>query len=118
MVESVLPVVTEAEQVKEVADCRRIVRYIRVGGTHFRVGEIVPAAGGHGTDVPVPLDELENGNVIRIVVRDVAGSGIRRNDKQRNARAIPEVVERLNITGVVITTAFVESNHDRRLAPD
>ena len=62
---------TEAEQVEQVADRRSIVRHIRIGRAHYRVGHIVPAAVGDRTETPVPLDEFEDGDVIRIVVRDV-----------------------------------------------
>ena len=36
---------------------------------------------------------------------------------QRNARAIAEEVERLNITGIVVAAAFVEGDEDRRVLP-
>ena len=36
--------ITEAEQVEKIADCRSIVRHIRIGRAHHWVGHIVPAA--------------------------------------------------------------------------
>ncbi len=81
-------------------------------------GHVVPAAGGHRTETPVPLDKLEDGDVIRIVVRDVSRFGVGRHHHQRNARAVAEIVERLNITRVVIAAAFVEGNDNRRIAPE
>src|ERR1700761_8296236 len=105
MLRGVFADLIKAEQVEEVADGRRIVRHIRIGRAYLRVGHVVPAEGGHRTEIPVPLDELEDGNVIRIVVRDVSCAGVGRYNHERNPGTVAEVVERLNVAGVVITAA-------------
>ena len=67
---------------------------------------------------PVPLDELQDRNVIGVIVRDVAGLGVGRNHDQRNARAVAEEVERLHVTGVVVAAAFVEGDEDGGVLPE
>ena len=63
-------------------------------------------------------DEFENRDVIRVVVRDLSEStGIGRNGNHRNAGAVTEEVERLNITRVVVATAFVKGDQRSRCRP-
>ena len=66
---------------------------------------------------PVPLDELQDRNVVGVFVRDVAGLGVLRNHDQRNARAVAEEIQRLHIAGVIVAAAFVEGDEDRCVLP-
>ena len=100
-------VVTEVEKFEQVTDRRTVDRHIWVSPLRLRVGEIVAAAACDGVQIPIPLDEFEDGNVIGIVVRDVPPCGVGRHNDQRNPRAVAEEVQRLNITGIIIAAAFV-----------
>src|SRR5580704_14012389 len=62
-------VAVEVEQLEQVADCRTVRWNVGAAGRD-RVGEIIPAAGGYRRQTPVPLDKLEDGDVIGVVVRD------------------------------------------------
>ena len=59
-----------------------------------------------------------NWNVVGILVRDVAGLGIRRNDDERDASYIAEEVEDLSVAGVVIAAAFVGGNENGCALPE
>src|ERR1700739_2365614 len=83
----------------------------------FWIREVVPAAIGQGRESPVPFDELDDRDVIGVVVRNVTGFGEPRNHQQGDARAIAEVIERLNVTGVIVTAAFVKGDEDRGALP-
>src|ERR1700731_557025 len=72
------------------------------------VGQIVPAPGGDRAEAPVRFDELERRDMIRVSVRDVTALAEWRHDDQGNAGAVAEVIERLNIAGVVVSAALVE----------
>jgi hypothetical protein len=65
-------VVSEVEQIKEVADGRGIERHIRVAFLGDGVREIIAAAMGERLQIPIPLDELENRDVVGVSVADVA----------------------------------------------
>ena len=85
---------SEIEQIKKVANGRpvdwniiadrRVVR---------RVRQVIAAAAGDRRQAPVVFDELQNRNMVRIVVRNVAPPGVRRNHNQRNARAVAEEID-------------------------
>src|ERR1700723_1796801 len=102
----------EGEQLEQVADSRAVGGHVYVATGSDRVGEVVAAAVGYRRQVPVPLDELEHGNVIRVVVGDDATLGVGRDDDHRDAGAISEEVDGLNVTGVIVTAAFVEGDED------
>ena len=70
-------VVSEVEQIKEVADGRGIERHIGVAFLGDGVREIVAAAMGERLQIPIPLDELENRDVVGVSVADVAAPGER-----------------------------------------
>jgi predicted thioesterase len=55
-----ISMVVEVEHVKEIAEGRTVERYIRVIVVDNRVREIVPAPLGQRTQMPIPLDELQN----------------------------------------------------------
>src|SRR6266567_3288080 len=63
------------------------------------------------------FDELQHGGEVAILVRDVVGFCIWRNDEQRNARPIPEGIQ-LGWRDVVIKpTIIVPSQKDRAVVP-
>jgi hypothetical protein len=64
------------------------------------------------------FDELQNRNMVRIVVGNVAWRGVWRNYNQRNARAVAEEIERLHISRVVIAAPFVYSHENCGGAPE
>ena len=111
---SVQHLASEVKQVKKVANGRgvgwgivadrRVVR---------RVWQVIAAAAGDRRQAPVVFDELQNRNMVRIVVGNVARVGVRRNHNQRNARAVAEEIERLHISRVVIAAAFIHRHENR-----
>src|SRR5690349_6057610 len=50
--------------------------------------------------------------MVGVSVADVAALGKRRNDDERNARPVTEEVQRLNVTGVVVTAALVKGDDE------
>src|SRR5262249_5376790 len=58
---------------------------------------------------------LHDGGVVGVRVADMASPGERRDDDQRNARAIAEEVQRDHGAGVPVTAAFVKGDDERRL---
>ena len=65
-------VMVETKQIEKVSDGRAIERHIRIVVIRNWVREIVPAAIGQRLQIPVSLDELQDGNVVRVGVGDVA----------------------------------------------
>src|ERR1700736_5971692 len=63
--------------------------------------------------MPVPLDELQDRDVIGVSVVDVATLPEGGDDDERNARAVAEEVERLDVAGVIVAAAFVEGDDKR-----
>src|SRR5271170_1175461 len=63
-----LVVVREVEQVEEIADGRTVDRYIGIAIGSNRVGEVVAAAVCDGLHAPVPLDELQDRNMVGVVM--------------------------------------------------
>jgi hypothetical protein len=115
---TVLDVVSEVEQVKKVANGRRVDWGILADRRIVRrVWQVIAAAAGDRRQVPVVFDELQNRNMVRIVVGNVTRVGVRRNHNQRNARAVAEEIERLHISRVVIAAAFVCSHENCSGAP-
>ena len=68
-------VVSEVEQIKEIADGRGIERHIGIVFLDNGVREIIAAAMGKRLQIPIPLDELENRDVVGVSVADVAAPG-------------------------------------------
>ena len=48
---------------------------------------------------------------------DVASLSVGRDDDQRDAGAVAEEVERLNVSGVVVAAAFIEGDEDCGVPP-
>src|ERR1700678_4316032 len=91
----------EVEEVEQVVQCRRVQR--RIGPRQlYRVREVIPTAVRHRLQAPVALDELENRDMGRVLVRDESPVAQRqvlriRHDDQRDARAVAEEVHRLYV---------------------
>ena len=103
----------EVEEVKEIADGRAVQRHIGIIVVRDWVREIVAAAVSERFEVPVALDEFEDGNVISVAMADVAAGGEGRHDDERNAWAIAKEIERLDVAGIVVTAAFVHGDDKR-----
>src|SRR5258705_12725045 len=103
-------VLGEVEEVEKIAEGRAVERHIGILVVHDGVREVIAAAMGQGLEVPIPLDELEDGDVVGVGVADVAAGGEGRNRDQRNARAITEEVQRLDIAGVIEAAALVHGD--------
>src|ERR1700733_15975006 len=71
----------------------------------------------NGPQAPVTFDEFDDGNMVSIAVVDHATGGIRRDDEKRDAGAIAEEVDRLDITGVIVSAAFIEGDEDGSARP-
>ena len=78
-VAALIAMLAEAEEVKQVAKRRRIPRNIWIPIFNKRIGEVVAAAIADRWQIPVALDELEDGNVVRILMRNVAGLRVGRD---------------------------------------
>src|SRR5580704_6028009 len=110
-----LLIVREVEQVKQIADGRAVHLNVRTARRRYRVREVVAAAVGHSLQAPVALDELQDRNVIRIIVRNVARLRVRRYYEENNTRAVTEEIERLYIPGVIVASTLVLRDEDRRV---
>src|SRR6516165_9024310 len=111
--------VSKVEQVKKVANGRGVGWGIVADRSVVRrVWQVIAAAAGNRRQAPVVFDELQNRNMVRIVVGNVARVGVRRNHNQRNARAVAEEIEGLHISRVVIAAAFVYSHENCSGAPE
>ena len=102
------------EHIEQIADGRAVARDIGITADN-RIREIIAASAGQRSQVPIPLDKLQDRRVVRIRVADMTACGERRDNNQWNARAIPEKVNRLNVAGIVVTTAFVKGDDERSL---
>ena len=106
----------EVEQFEQIADSRAIDWHVWVAPS-LRIGKVVAATLSQRLESPVPFDELQYGDVVRVVVSDVACFCVRRNHDERNARAVAKVVEWLHVAGVVVTAAFVHGDEDCSARP-
>jgi hypothetical protein len=107
----------KVEGVEQIVQRRTIGGHIGVGRYGW-IREIVASVRANCAQSPVPLDEFNDGNMVCVAVVDDASGGVRRNDQQRDTGAIAEVIYRLDVTGVVITAAFIEGDEDRRARPE
>src|ERR1700679_132015 len=86
----------EVEEVEQIVQRRRVQR--RIGPRQlYRIREVIPAAVRYRLHAPVALDEFENRDMVRVLVRDVPVMAQRqvlriRHDDQRNTRAVAEEV--------------------------
>jgi len=110
-------VLGEAEQLEQVTDCGPIYRYVRFAGFRNGVGEVIPATDRNRFQLPVPLDELQNRNVVGVVVGYASTRRELGNHDHRDTRAISEEVQGLHVSGVVVTAAFVKGDEDCGVGP-
>ncbi len=103
------------EHVEQIAQRRTVKRNVRIAFRRNRVWKIVPAANRQRSQTPIPLDELQDRDMVPISVVDVAALGEVRNDDERNAWPIAKEIQRLHVSGVIETTAFVEGDDERGL---
>jgi hypothetical protein len=88
----------EIKQVHEVAYRWAVDRDVRIVFLHFWIWEIVSAAVRQRRQSPVGFDELQNGNVVGVVVRDVAWLGEFGDYERGDSRSIAEEVDGLNVS--------------------
>jgi hypothetical protein len=62
--------VPEIEHVEKIADRRAVHRHVGIVSIGVRVREIVAAAMGEPTDVPIALDELQDRDMVGIAVHN------------------------------------------------
>src|SRR6266478_5747141 len=108
----VVGAMVELEHVEKIAEGRAIRRHIRIVVVLRRIRKIIPAPTGQRLQMPVSLDELQNRDVVCICMVNVPALGERRHNDQRDARPIAEEVQRLDIAGVIVTTAFIEGDDE------
>src|SRR5579884_480673 len=108
----------EVEGVHQVADGGAVGGDVRVVFCDDGVRQVVAAAAGERRKFPVLLNELEDGNVVSVIVRDAPSARIGADDDEGNARAVSEEVQRLDVSGVVITATFVKGDEDGRRGPE
>src|ERR1700733_16016808 len=109
--------VAEIECVEQAPDGGTVRRNVRVGRGCLRVGKVVAAAASQRLQVPVPFDELNERNVVGVGVVDFASRAEWGDDQQRNAGAVAEESDGLDVTGVVVTAAFVKCNENCGAGP-
>lgn len=88
----------KVEQIKQVADGRTVERNVRIARRCDGIGHVVAASIADGREIPVALDELQQGDVVGVFMGDVSRLGPGRHDDQRDAGAVAEEVEGLNVT--------------------
>src|SRR5580700_5103664 len=94
------------EEVEKIAERRAVKRHVGIIFVDSGIREIIAAAARQWFQIPIPLDELQDRNVVGVGVADVAAAGEGGNGDQGNARAVAEEVERLDVAGVVVASAF------------
>ena len=65
-------VALEIEEREEVVECGAVYRRVGIAGGCDGIGEVIAAAARDGRQSPVPLNELEDGDVVCILMADVA----------------------------------------------
>src|ERR1700722_4229650 len=105
----------EIEGVEQVVERRHVGRNVGVGLLALRIRQIVAAAASQRPKLPIPLDEFYQRDVVGIAVIDLAAGRVRRQDQQRDARAITEEVDRLNEARVVVATRLVPRDEHGRV---
>src|SRR5580704_5512369 len=109
--------VAEIKCVEQVADGGTIRRNVRVGSGCLWVWKVVAAAASQRLQVPVPFDNLNERNVVGVGVVDFASRAKRGDDQQRNAGAVAEEIDGLDVAGVVVTASLVERDEDCSAGP-
>src|SRR5713226_7904275 len=71
---AVAVLVAEVEEVEEIAERRTVERHIGIIVLDNGIGEIIAAAMRQRFQVPVALDELQDRDVVRVGVADVAAT--------------------------------------------
>ena len=107
----------EVEHVEEIANGWHVPWNLGVRILHYWIGQVVTAAAGQRLQIPVALDELQDRDVIRVSVVDVAAFGEGRNYYQRDARSIAEEINGLHEAGVKISAALVKGDEDGSFLP-
>jgi hypothetical protein len=97
----VTAVMVELKHIEKIPDGRTIERHVRIIVVGNRVRKIVPAAIGQRLQIPIPLDELQDRDVIGVGVADMAALRKARYNDERDAGAVAEEVERLDVSGVI-----------------
>ncbi len=64
--------IVEPERAEQIIDCGTIGRNIRIPHCGNRIGEVVPAPPGDRRQVPVPLDELQEGVMVGVIMHHAA----------------------------------------------
>ena len=91
----------EMKQIEEIPDGRTVPRYIRIISICNRVREIIPAAPSQRLQIPIPLDEFQNRDVIGVGVADVAAPRKARDHDQRYTWTVAKKIKRLDVSGVI-----------------
>src|ERR1700740_2279899 len=79
-----LIVIREVEQSEEIIDSRAVDRHVCITRSCYRIGEVVTATICHRLQAPVPFDELQDGDMVGIVVRNVTRCRVGRYRDQWN----------------------------------
>ena len=87
----------EVEHVEQIVQSRRVQRHIRIVLCRLRVGIIITTTSRQRAEMPVPLDEFRDRNVIAITVVDVTTERKGRHDDQRDSRTVTEEIQRLYV---------------------
>src|ERR1700686_4075024 len=94
--------IREREIAPEIADRRSVLRNVGIVVRRLRVWQIVAAPSRELGKIPVPFDEFYDRGMIGIFMRHVSSLRIFGHDQHRDAGSVPEIVDRLHVTGVVI----------------
>src|SRR6267378_43111 len=108
----------EVEEAEQIVDGRAVVgdkRVVRIG---YGIGKVVAAAVSDSAETPIAFDKFENGDMVAIVVGNMATTAVGGYHDQWDARAITEEIEVLDIAGVIVTAAFIDSDEDRSALPE
>src|ERR1035437_2549185 len=92
-------------------------KFVRVGRRRDRIGKIVTTAIAERRYCPVLLDELEDRDVISIGVHHAAAGGIGGNHDERNAGAIAEEIDGLDVARIPVAATLVKGDKDGGVGP-
>src|SRR5437660_1147676 len=77
-----------------------------------RIRVVVAAPACECSEVPVALNELGERNMVGVAVAHVSALREWGDDDQGNPCSVAKEIERLNVSGVPVAAAFVESYED------
>jgi len=102
----------ERKQIEEITDGRAVDRDVGIIIASDRIREIIAAPIRQRLKVPVPLDELQDRDMVGVGVADMATRGERRDDDQGNPGPVAEEIDRLDVARVKVAATLVHGDDE------